>query len=209
MTTARRTAAAVAAPARPSGDELLDRINPQKRTADCYVILSGDVLDEWETEDNKLKQMRADQLEQKGGRLAAGNEPTEAIKRQAKKVQALEAKIEDRQMHFVFQNMEPAERSLLAASFPPRKGNQFDALAGYDREALETASVRLCLIEPVFSDEGWERLMGVIPPGEWQELVRTCNEANGRVGQLPKSEMAALFLPSRNGNSLASPSGSG
>lgn len=194
---------------RMSGDELLDTIKPTKRSADTWVCLSGDLLDAHETESAKLEAMTKDELAKSAQRLSAGGAVSAAVKAQARKVKKLEEEIEAKQMRFVFENMTPDERSELAAAHPPRKGDQFDQLTGYNRDAVGRESVRMCMVEPQFSDAGWMRLLEVIPPGEWAELQATCDRANGRVSALPKSQLAATLLRARNGTSSSSPSSGG
>lgn len=201
-----RAATKTAAPARPkkTGDELLEELDPQRRTADTWICLKADLMEEWQTEHEKLQAMRADELSKQSARLASAAGSSPEVKAQARKVQKLEKRINDSQMHFVFENLNPDEQAALAAEHPPRKGNQFDMMAGYNRDTMATASVRKCLVEPEFSDAGWTRLMGVIPPGEWNELIETCNRANGRVSSLPKSELAETLLHGRNGTASSS-----
>lgn len=192
--------------AKMSGDELLEKISPRKRTARTSICLRTDLVDAWEQANEDLQAIRAKDIG--AGRLTNGG-VSAASKKAAEKVAALEEEIAESQMWFEFTNMDPHEHSELRVQFPPRKNDPYDMMVGYNRDELEDAAVRHCLVEPKFSDEGWDRLISVMPPGEWSELRRTCNEVNGRQGSLPKSSLAEQILAAKRGSVSSSPRAGG
>jgi hypothetical protein len=101
----------------------------------------------------------------------------------------------------------PAHKfNALIEANPPRKDDQMDLYAGYDRIAVTEACVRDCMVSPTFEDcttkdcehedcGTWQNLKAVCNPSEWAELRRTVDEVNGTaVTEVPKSEAASRIL---------------
>lgn len=201
--------AASAAPA--NGAELLARIKPTMRRVETYLCLRPDLLDAWQTANEELAQMRAEQLASGTDRLAAGakKKATAAINAKAREVQKLEDEIDDTQVLFVLEKMPSPDWNALIAQFPPRKDNMLDYAAGYDRGAAIDAAVRECLVDPVFDDESYAELLKILGPSEWDELRECCQQANGKVVRAPKSDLAARILTPESGTRSRPPKAGG
>jgi hypothetical protein len=181
-----------------NGDDLLARVQPTLKEVRVQICLRPDLIDQWNTLNAELEESLA---QAGGGRLSDGG-PTAADKKKARAVQALEKDIEAASAWFMFRAMPSEKYEALCAEHPPKKGDQFDLLAGYDRVAVGAVIVRKCLVDPVFSDEGWETFKTTCGPSEWEELRNAAFEANGGVGALPKSQAASQVL-SRRGSASA------
>ena len=79
---------------------------------------------------------------------------------------------------------------------PPRKGNDMDYYAGYNRDAVLDAAVRVCMVDPVFDDETWAEFVSFVNPSAWNELRTAVNDANG-ASKPPKSDLASRILAKR------------
>jgi len=180
-----------------NGAELLARIKPQFREESTQICLRPDLLDEFERLDAELVESRA--ADTAGNRLADG---TSAKTRDlAEKVVALEKQIEETAIEFRFKAMSKDKWRALCDTYPPRKQNELDAYAGYDRDAVLDAAVRMCLIDPVFDDKSWGELVEALNPSEWRELTDTVNSVNRGVVDAPKSVLASLILAKRGNTS--------
>lgn len=184
-----------------SGAAILARIKPRRNVESTEIIMSGDLMAQWETAEAELTASRDKDMS--GNRLTDGM--SKKTRDLAAKVAKLEEQIAEQAIKVTFQAMLPSEWRALCDSNAPRKGDQLDAYAGYNRDAVLDAAVRLCMIEPVFDDcdkdacahddcGSWQQFVAVIPPGEWEELKGTANSTNRGVVDAPKSALASRIL---------------
>lgn len=176
-----------------SGAELLKRIRPVLPEESVEICLRPDLIEEWETENEKLQALAAQGM--KGARV--GTKPKAQID-QAKKVQALEAGIEETSAVFRFRALPKAQWRALCDDHPPRQGNEIDQWTGYNRDAVLDQAVRESLIDPVFDEAAWAEFSGVLNGGEWDELRKATNKVNKGVVESPKSALASLILSKPN-----------
>lgn len=185
------------------GDALLAKIKPQFKEVRVQVCLRPDVIEEWHTADEALRLEQAKSATNNGGRLASTTPEktpaTAAAKRLAKKVGELEQSIEDSSIWFTFRKLPKPEYEALCMEHPPRKDNQFDLIRGYNINAVTDALARRCLVDPVFTDDGWLALQSSIGEAEWSALVQGAQDANDAVATPGKSELASL-IRSQRGN---------
>lgn len=181
-----------------SGAELLAKIKPRLREEITQICLRPDLLDAWEEANTALSEQRV--KDTTNARLSSG--VSAETKRLAQKVQDLEAEIEATAIRFHFRAMPKDEWRALCDNHPPRKGNDMDLYAGYDRDAVIDSAVRKCLFDPVFDDESWAQFLAVCNPSEWNELRTTVTSVNRSVvGDAPKSVLASQILSKRGGGS--------
>lgn len=180
-----------------NGAELLARIRPILATKSTQICLRPDLIEAWEKADDALTEARAKDFTPGEGRMADRREESADTKKLAKKVQALEAEILDHAITFKFQALPKDKWQALCEQHPPRKDNNVDQFVGHNREAVEEAAVRECMIDPVFDDASWAELMAVCNPSEWSELRQAVREVNGSVTDLPKSRQASQVLAKR------------
>lgn len=191
-----------------NGAELLARIKPQMREESTQICLRPDLLDEFEKADAELVRSRA--ADTAGNRLTDGT--SKKTRELAEKVVALQGQIDDTAITFRFKAMSKDRWRALCDTHPPRAKDQIDAYAGYNRDAVLDAAVRLCLIDPVFEtcakpdcdheDCGsWESLVAKLNPSEWNELAQTVNSVNQGVVDAPKSVLASQILGRRDNTS--------
>jgi hypothetical protein len=181
-----------------NGADILARIKPQRRERKCGITLRPDLLEAHEDAEYDLAKAREawDAKQQSGTRRNAEKQPAELVEL-AEKVTALEDEIDATRLIVTFRAMNKPEWQALIEKYPPRQENLPDQIAGYDREAVKTALVRECLIEPEFDDESWAELENVINPSEWETLAETAYQVNSGVVDTPKSVLAAQVLSSR------------
>lgn len=187
-----------------SGADILARIKPQVREESTQIVLSGDLMAQWEKLDADLAASR--DRDMAGNRLADGI--SAKTKKIAQQVEDLEKQIADQAVDVRFRAMHKDRWRALCDNHPPRKADEFDMLAGYNRDAVLDQAVRVCMIEPVFADceakdcehtdcGSWQQFASVVPPGEWEELKITVNSVNRGVVDAPKSALASRILGRR------------
>lgn len=188
-----------------SGADILARIKPQVREESTQIVLSGDLMAQWEKLDAELAASRDKDMA--GNRLADGI--SARTRELAEQVADLEQQIAEQAVDVRFRAMHKDRWRALCDNHPPRKGDEFDMLAGYNRDAVLDQAVRMCMIEPVFEDcakgtpdascahtdcGSWQQFASVVPPGEWEELKVTANSVNRGVVDAPKSALASRIL---------------
>lgn len=177
-----------------NGDDLIARVKPVLKEHRTQICLRPDLVKQHEELNAQLVQSQA----QVAGRLAGGGTSAES-KKIAKAIVALEAEIEGASAWFVFRAKSKDEFRALCSKHPPRKDNQFDMISGYDRDAVADVLIAECLIDPVFTAQGWVAFQTTCAPSEWNELRDAAFEANGGTSVPPKSQLASQVL-SRRGN---------
>lgn len=183
-----------------NGAELLARIRPVLATKSTQICLRPDLIQAWEEANEVLVASRAQDTTGEM-RMADRTSPSAASKKAAKRVKELEDEIEANAITFTFRALPKDEWRALCEQHPPRKGNQIDQFLGHDKDAVEDAAVRKCMIDPVFDDASWGELLAVCNPSEWNELRETVREVNGSVTNLPKSQLASQVLAKRGATS--------
>lgn len=186
-----------------SGADLLARIQPRLREQATQICLRPDLLDEWEAANDELQESQARDVG--SARLASG--VSSATKRIAQKVQIIERQIEDNSIWVKFRAMPKDDWIVLCEQYPPRRGNDIDAVIGYDRDSVQDAMVRACMIDPVFDEKSWAEFVKVVNPGEWAELRETVSQVNGAVTGTPKSVWAERVLSKRAAGSKSPANG--
>lgn len=172
-----------------NGDELLAKIKPQFKEVRTEVCLRPDLIEQW----SELNAALAAEQGKTAGRLSDGTVSPEA-KKLAKKITAVETEIVAASMPFTFRALPIDEYQSLCTEHPPRKDVQFDHLRGYNLDAVAEALVRRCLVDPVFTDDGWDKLRAALGRSEWDELRNAAAEANGGAAAPPKSALALRVL---------------
>lgn len=185
-----------------SGADILARIKPQRRERGTGICMRPDLVDDWHDLNDELTASRV--ADASNTRLGSGG-----VSKRSKEIAAAVRKLEDEinatQVRFVFLAMGKDRYSELCDENPPRDNNMLDMATGYNREAVNDASVRECLVSPTFEDctkpgcshdtcGSWQAFAKIINPTEWAELVNTCQEVNGLVGHAPKSALASQIL---------------
>lgn len=176
-----------------SGAELLARIRPVKREESTYLCLRPDLLDAWEEANTQLAASQVNDAA--GARLSSKS--SEATTELAERVAAIEEEIEATQVKFTMRAMSKDQWQALCDIHPPRKGNELDLFAGYNRDAVVDAAIRECLIDPVFDDASWREFIELCNPSEWNELRRLQTSVNRPVVETPKSPLASRILGRR------------
>lgn len=175
-----------------NGDELLARIKPQLRTVKTQICLQPDLLEAWE---DAAEELAAAEDAAGAGRLAGAS--AKAPKAAQKKLDDIEAKIDEVSPWFTFRAMPTEEYQALTAKHPPREDDQIDLFAGHNRDAVVAVLVRECLVDPVFSDEGYKALLASCAPSQWAAMRDAALEVNGGAVKPPKSrrESPRLSVP--------------
>lgn len=187
-----------------SGADILARIKPQLREESTQIVMGSPLLAEWETMQEKLLESRAKDME--GNRLADGE--SQRTRDLAAKIVELEDQMQAMAVDVTFRAMSKDKWRALCDNNPPRANDQLDAFAGYNRDAVLDQSVRICMVQPVFTDcatqgcehtdcGSWQHFESVLSAGEWQELKDTVNTANRGVVDAPKSALASRILARR------------
>lgn len=175
-----------------NGAELLARIRPVMREESTQVCLRPDLVDAVIAADQELLQSQAKDTSGEGRMVDGGASPRTI--ELAEKVRALEEEVVAHSITFHFRAVSKDRWSALCDEHPPRPNNELDKFAGYDRDGVLAAAVRLCLVDPVFDDASWAELVKVLPEGEWKELTDTVNSLNRGVVDAPKSVLASRIL---------------
>lgn len=180
-----------------NGAELLARIRPVLAIKSVDICLRPDLITAWEDAGDALVEAQAEDSTGGEGRMADRKGPSPKTRRAAKKVQDLETEIKANAITFTFRALPKDKWRELCEQHPPRKGNNIDQYLGHDKNAVEDAAIRLCMIDPVFDDAAWGEFLAVCNPGEWGELREAVREVNGSVTNLPKSQLASQILAKR------------
>lgn len=183
------------------GRALLGRINPKPREESVQIILSPDLLDRWQALEAAIQESYV--ADQQNQRLAAGK-PSKKTIGLTKELEALQVELEAVAVTFRFRAIDKDTFRDLKAKHPPRPDDRMDQYLGYNREAVDDAMVRVCLVDPVFEDcakkgcvhddcGSWQQLVNVINPAEWGELDTACQQANRAVTDAPKSQLPSAI----------------
>ena len=172
-----------------NGDDLLARIKPKLRRIRHQVCMRPDLLDDWQDAADALEQARDASLPDR-----LSSDDTSVLRGYAEKVKAIEDEMDAVSPWFEFEALSIPEYQALVSEHPPREGDQMDLYAGHNRDAVLDALVRQCLIDPVFSDEGWAKFLETCAPSEWSALRVAVTEANGGTVKPPKSRLASRLL---------------
>jgi len=172
--------------------EMLARISPKRREVTVYLCLRPDLLDEWEALNQELSDA------EKAAAAAPsrlGARATKGMRDLATRLQEVETEIEATQAAFKLRAMPKDEWNSLCSEHPPRKGDELDAYAGYNRVTLIDAAVPRCVVDPVIdSPEAWDALVPYLNPSEWNELRSGVTMVNQAVTTAPKSSAAERIL---------------
>lgn len=186
-----------------SGADVLARIRPVMREEATYLCLRPDLLDRWEDLNKQLvtQQARDHGDTEDGPRRRLGQGVSQSASDLAEEIQQVEDEIEATQVKFTLRAMSKHKWRELTDKYPPRKGNQYDLMLGYDPQSVWDDAVRECLIDPDFDDKSWSEFMQVCNPSEWDELVGVTRSVNRSVVDVPKSELASRILARRSDGS--------
>lgn len=177
-----------------SGAELLARIRPRLREETTQVCLRPDLIEAWQEANEALVEQQATDMA--SPRLGSPGTSKSALAL-ADEVARLESEIDATAITFKFRAMTKDAWQRLCAEHGPRRGDQVDAMVGYNRDAVLDAAVRLSMIDPEFDDESWDDFLDVINPNEWAELRETVNSVNRSVTDSPKSPLASRIRSQR------------
>lgn len=186
-----------------NGAQLLAEIQPQLREGGARICLRPDLIDEFMDAEQALAEAQVADASNK--RLGSGS--SAKTRKLAQRVREIEEQVAATEVRFVFRAIPKARYSVIVEEHPPREKNYFDLSVGYNREAVDDELVRVCLIDPEFDEESWQKFLDVCNPSEWEELVRVVREVNGVQTQAPKSVTASLILDKRAGSSRRPASG--
>ena len=206
------------------GAALLKKIKPQLKQVRVHICLRPDLLAEFHRLESELTEMMAEDAAGHGDgerkpRLAEkGITYSPETQAKADEVQKVEKRIAAADAVFTLEALPKDEWAEHAAKNPPREGNHFDVLAGYNRDAALDGAVRMCLIDPVFTDcedvdcdhkacGTWQAFLRVCASSEWEELKNGVSMANTEVEDDPKSHAAARVLRSSGESSGSRRSG--
>lgn len=188
-----------------SGAEVLARIRPVMREESTYLCLRPDLLDRWEDLNKELVESQARDAgssdPDEGPRRRLGTTTSKTTTALAEEIQSVEAEIEATQVKFTLRAMSKHRWRELCDTHPPRKGNQYDLMLGYDPASVWDDAVRVCLVDPEFDDVSWAEFMRVCNPSEWDELVAVARSVNRSVVDVPKSDLASRILARRSAGS--------
>lgn len=179
-------------------DDILNQAKPVERS--IPLCLRGDLVAQYE----KLDRERAN-LEP-GSHDSLTVSPAMAIARQ---MAALREQMQEATVTFVVRGLPRKRFQALAAEHPPRRGpdgniheddayNQVNGLTFYD------PLIRLCLLEPVMTDEQLTRLLDeVLSDRQWSDLAGLCLVACRGSVDIPFSSAASAVLRSSGDDSNA------
>jgi hypothetical protein len=210
-----------------TGAALLARIKPQLARKNAYLCLRPDLIQSFEELNEQLAQSMADDAAAvTDGRLTSKERHSKKTKDLAAKVKEIEGKIEANEAVFRFEALPKDEWAALTAQHGPRKGDQFDMLAGYNREAVLDLAIRSCMYDPEFEDcptvvEGsdefgeecnhqagsicdggsWQSFLAICNQSEWNELREVVQAVNSAHIDAPKSPLASRVLLSSGASS--------
>lgn len=186
-----------------TGAEILARIKPKLYEDWTEICLRPDLVAQFEELESELAEATAKQ----GPRRNADGITKRAVEL-AEQVAAAEQAITESAVRFEFRGLsKDAFRDLIdQPESAPRRGDQMDALVGYNRDAVGDALIRASLVSPEFDDESWTALVSVCSIGEWNRLRQVAEKVNGSVvTESPKSLLASRILSSRAKSSEPQP----
>lgn len=193
----------MSAPVEPqSGADFLARIKPSVKEERVQLCLRADLLEEWESAQKELLEATQGETASAVKRLSSGM--SEDARKKAERVQQIEAQIDETTAWFLMRQMSKDKWQALCDRHPARKDNEMDRFVGYNRGAVIDEAVRMCMVDPVFTDcktrgcehvdcGSWQAFVELCNPTEWEELRQSVNRVNG-VSEAPKSELASQVL---------------
>lgn len=184
-----------------SGADILAAHQPVLAEAVAHICLRPDLVDAWTQANEALIEAES----QKAGNERLGSGTSPRAKELAQKVRDIEDEIAAHDLAFTFRGISKDRHSEICDEHPPRPDNNRDLMVGFNRQAVDNAVARECLVDPVFEDctkkgckhadcGSWQQFLAVCPPGEWDEIVTVVREVNGAVMKAPKSVLASRIL---------------
>ena len=170
--------------------DILARIKPTLREHIEWVCLRPDLLDKFHELETELTTLRVD----RAGSARLGTGISDKERELAAELVDVEQQITEGSMRIHLTALPTDKFEELVAKYPPRKGNDYDMLAGYDRQAVQDVILRKCIDDPVFDDASWAEFRSVCPVGEMGGLRETLQILHPGAAVLPKSLLAAEIL---------------
>lgn len=124
--------------------------------------------------------------------LASGAVPREL----AERMEAVREEMHEGSVTFTLRALsEQAWRAILKLH-PAQVDNYADLRAGFNRETMGPALIKVCVVEPKLSPDQWTKLRDKLSPAEWSKLDKAASDLNFEAVSIPFSEAASQILSS-------------
>lgn len=175
-------------------DKLLADAQLPKRIVS--VCTRGDLTAEAQRLEDQLREADAKPTT---GRLVPGKTSQVTL---ATELDALREQMREASIEFELTAFPTARWRALKSEHPVGDSpSQADAVIGADTTSLFNASVPLSITSPELTDAQWDRLLEVMPTGEWNKLVDAVYALNEEGTQLPFSSRAYAILRAQSDES--------
>jgi hypothetical protein len=179
---------------KPTPEDLIDNAQRQRRV--YRLSLAGHLvpkLQQMETELGALiAEYNADAPKRVGGR------PPHLVK--ADEIEALQAEMDEHAIDVVLEQRERDVFREFKAANPPRDDNPEDERAGVNFAAVEDVFLRACVVEPQLSEERWQRLVQVAPPGDVHDMAAVAWNMHTLGLSIPKSRLVSAARKMSDGD---------
>jgi len=118
------------------------------------------------------------------------------LRRVAEQIEARRADMQQASVVFRLRGLNRRDWAALIAAHPGRKDSDVDRKLGYNTESFFPAIIRASIIEPLLSDEQWERLDAVLPSSQFDALLDAALAVSRRKVDVPFSLAASATLQS-------------
>jgi hypothetical protein len=169
-------------------DELLDQAELPEDTVD--VCLRGDLVAKYHGLQQQLAAVP--DAPAGSGSLAGNSAKTELLQ----ELEALRRKMRRATQKFTMRALSDRAYSEFLKGHQPRPEDRRDMLAGYNRDTMGPALLRLCVVDPVISAAQWEKLRDKLSPGEWAKLDLSARNLNFAEVNVPFSPAVSQNPPS-------------
>lgn len=172
-------------------DQLLAQARPAERTVS--LCLRGDLVAAFE----RLEAEHAKAVERPATSLGDDGPSALAL---AQQMEALRQQMQESTVVFTVRALTPRARYTdLVLAHPPRadiEGNPVpqDRENGYNVETFYPALIRACVVDPVMTDDRWDRLDAVLSDRQFDELAIAALAVNRGAVSIPFSPAASRTL---------------
>lgn len=165
-------------------DALLDSAEMPERTV--AVCLRGNLYAEFQAAEEELGQALLNQA-------GMGEDPQVEVLRD--RVRDVQDRMRAGTLTLTVRAIPKPDFDALLLAHPPRDDHPRDAQNGFNRDAVNDALIRACIVTPEMTDARWGKLIKVLVTAQYQQVLEAVNAVNFTPVDVPFSYAASVKSP--------------